>query len=219
MTEAPAPMRIPIVTKLLLIGCVLIFMLQSMDRTGWLLWHLALWPLGMPSVGSYGEALPQFMPWQLLSYGFMHGSPMHLIFNLFALWMFGSELERYWGSAAYLRYILVGIIGAGLTQLAVGLLGGPLQPTIGISGAVYAVLLGIALMFPNMRVMLLFPPIPMRARTMVILYACIELYLGVFTSNAGVAHFAHLGGLATGWLMIQYWRGQLPIKPRLRLMA
>ena len=217
MTEAPAPMRIPIVTKLLLIGCVLIFMLQSMDRTGWLLWHLALWPLGMPSVGSYGEALPQFMPWQLLSYGFLHGGLFHLAFNLFGLYSFGSTLERYLGSTAFLTLYLSSIVGAGLTQLVVATAAvqdGDLYPTVGASGGVFGVLLAFAMLFPKARVMLLIPPIPMPAWVMVILFVVIELTLGVTGTASGIAHFAHLGGMATGFLLLQYWRGKLPIQPK-----
>ena len=207
----------PPVTRTLLIICVVVFSLQNISGIDdWLLIHGALWPMlfndaNLPvALGGY----PEFRPWQLLTYGFMHGNPPHLLFNGFALWMFGSELERFWGGRAYLNFVLAAIVGAGVVQVIVGSFGGEPYPTVGISGGVYGVLLGFAMMFPNRKVMLLIPPIPMKARTLVIVYAAVELYMGVFTSGGSVAHFAHLGGLATGWVMIAYWRGQLPIKPQ-----
>lgn len=206
----------PPVTRTLLMICTIVFVLQNLQGFDeWLLINFALWPAlfndANPSVALGGY--PVFAPWQLLTYGFMHGNLTHLLFNALALWMFGGELERFWGGRAYLIYVLVAIVGAGVVQLIIGTFGGVPYPTIGISGGVYGVLLGFALMFPNRKVLLLIPPIPMKARTLVIVYAAIELFMGVFTSGGGVAHFAHLGGLATGWLMIAYWRGQLPWKP------
>jgi len=109
--------------------------------------------------------------------------------------------------------VLASIVGAGVAQLLVAYFTGEPYPTVGISGGVYGILLGFGMMFPNRIVMPLFPPIPMKARNLVILFAAIEIYLGVFTRGGGVAHFAHLGGLATGFVMIQYWRGLLPWKP------
>jgi len=208
---------LPPVTRALLIICVLVFVLQNMaGAEDWLLIHMALWPTlfndaNLPvALGGY----PEFRPWQLLTYGFMHGSPSHLLFNGFALWMFGGSLEKFWGARPYLTYVLVAIVGAGMVQWLVGTLGGQPYPTVGISGGVFGVLLGFGMMFPNRQLMLLIPPIPMKARTLVVVYALFELYMGVFTSGGGVAHFAHLGGLATGWLMILYWRGSLPFKPK-----
>jgi membrane associated rhomboid family serine protease len=154
------------------------------------------------------------MPWQLLTYGFMHGSFTHLLFNMFALFMFGAPLEHTWGNRRFLTYFLVCVAGAGVLQLIVGWWvtsnGGAAYPTIGASGGVFGILLGYGMLFPNQRVMLLFPPIPMKARTLVILYGVAELFLGVSGLQPGVAHFAHLGGMLFGWLMIRYWRGQPP---------
>ena len=207
-------MRIPLITRSLLITCAVLYALQLMDEQAWLMIHLALWPLGSGELPVSLGGWPEFRPWQLLTYGFLHGSPPHLLFNGLALWMFGSDLERFWGPGPYLRFVLAAIIGAGVAQLVVASLGGEPYPTVGISGGVYGVLLGFGMMFPNRIIMPLFPPIPMKARTAVIVFAGIELYTGVFTSGGGVAHFAHLGGLATGLVMILYWRGQLPIKPK-----
>lgn len=212
-------MPVPVVTRGLLIACGLIYALQLTGGDEWLTIHFALWPLGNAASNlplALG-GLPGFEIWQLLTYGFLHGSPEHLLFNGLALWMFGSDLERFWGPGPFLRFVLIAIVGAGVTQLVIASLSGEPYPTVGISGGVYGVLIGYGLMFPNNIIMPLFPPIPMRARYAVWVFAAIELWLGVYNSGGGVAHFAHLGGLATGWLMIQYWRGRLPIQPRRRL--
>lgn len=204
----------PPVTRALLIVCTVVYALQISGWGDWLLLHFALWPPSdarfVPGIGQP----PPFQLWQLLSYGFLHGSPMHIVFNCLALWMFGSELERFWGSGPFLRFVLVCIAGAGLAQLGVAMLSAQPYPTVGISGGVYGVLLGFGWMFPNRIIMPLFPPIPMKARTAVFLFAALELYLGVVARGGGIAHFAHLGGLFTGWLMIEYWRGRLPFKPK-----
>ncbi|MEX0386256.1 rhomboid family intramembrane serine protease [Spiribacter onubensis] len=182
-----------------------------------------LWPLGTEGLDArlVGGGIPGFEIWQLLTYGFLHGGMLHLFVNMFALWMFGTALESFWGSRPFLVYYLVCLVGAGLIQLVVATMaadGGSIYPTIGASGAVFGILLGFAMMFPNQQLVLLFPPIPIKAKYFVILYGAFELYAGVTGSMSGVAHFAHLGGMAFGLLMILYWRGQLPIKPRRRLM-
>lgn len=207
-------MQVPLITRTLLIICGVLYALQLADGDAWLMIHLALWPLGNSELPLEAGGWPTFQVWQLLTYGFLHGSPPHLLFNGFALWMFGSDLERFWGPGPYLRFVLVAIVGAGVAQLIVASFGGEPYPTVGISGGVYGVLLGFGMMFPNRIVMPLFPPIPMKARTLVMVFAGIEIYMGVFTRGGGVAHFAHLGGLATGFIMIQYWRGMLPLKPK-----
>ncbi len=208
------PFPLPRITKLLLIANVAGFLLQLL--LGDALMALALWPLG----GGDGGA-PAFMPWQLLTYGFLHGGAMHLAFNMLALVMFGAQLEHVWGERRYLTYFLVCVAGAGVCQLLVGAWtvaqGGAPYPTVGASGGVFGLLLAYGLLFPHQRVMLLFPPIPMRARTLVILYGVFELYLGVTGLQPGVAHFAHLGGMLFGWLLIRKWRGQPPFgRPRPR---
>jgi len=160
-----------------------------------------------------------FQIWQLLSYGFLHGGLTHLLFNMLALWMFGGAIERLFGSRPFAIYYISCVIGAAIAQLIViEFFSGGFYPTLGASGGVFGLLLAFGMMFPHQRIMLLFPPIPMPAWVFVTGYGVIELYLGVTGSQAGVAHFAHLGGMVAGFAIIQYWRGRLPIKPRRILM-
>ena len=209
--------RLPPITKALLIANGLMFLLQlvlgDVPLRG-----LMLWPLG-----PHGDLLAEgFMPWQLLTYSFLHGNIAHLAFNMLTLAMFGSQVEHVWGEKRFLVFYFVCVLGAALCQLAVGWWtisqGGEAYPTLGASGGIYGLLLAYGLLFPNQRVMLLFPPVPMKARTLVILYAVAELLLGLNGWQPGVAHFAHLGGMLFGWLLIRYWRGQPPFggKPRRR---
>jgi membrane associated rhomboid family serine protease len=137
----------------------------------------------------------------------MHVQTVHLAFNMFALYMFGSDIERLFGSRFYLAYYLVCVVAAAVTHLVItGVLGAEPAPTIGASGAMFGLLLAFGWYFPHRRVLLLFPPIPMPARVFVTLYGALELVLGVTGTQQGVAHFAHLGGMLGGWLMIEYRR-------------
>lgn len=197
--------NIPPITWALLITNLLVFLLQQF--TGDLLIVLfALWPLHTdPALG-----VP-FMPWQLITYAFLHGSLAHVFFNMFALYMFGSELEHYLGARRYLTYYFVCVLTAGALQLLVTLSpGGPPYPTLGASGGVFGLLLAYGMLFPTRTIMLLFPPIPLPAWLFVTLYGLLELYLGVTGTQAGVAHFAHLGGMFGGFLMLRYWRLRRP---------
>ena len=196
--------NLPPVTKALLIANAGVFLLQKLLGSA-LFAPLMLWPMGMDA---YAQAagVPGFLPWQLLSYGFLHGDFMHLFFNMLALFMFGPPLEAVWGERRFATYFLVAIVGAGICQLLLAALTGSQASVIGASGAVYALLLGYGMLFPNQRVMLLFPPIPMKARTFVILFGVGALFLGMTGLQPGVAHFAHLGGMITGWLLIRHWR-------------
>ena len=213
--------RLPPVTQALLIANGVLFLLQQVmgDAT---FFPFMLWP---PSEMGFDPFSPgqNFQPWQLLTYGFLHGSLGHLLFNMLALYMFGAPLELTWGPRRFLAYYLICVVGAGLCQLAVGWWsvssGGPVYATVGASGGVFGLLLAYGMLFPNQRLMLLFPPIPMKARTFVILFGVAELVLGFTGWQPGVAHFAHLGGMLFGWLVIRYWRGQPPFgrpKPPLR---
>ncbi|HTT09848.1 MAG TPA: rhomboid family intramembrane serine protease [Burkholderiaceae bacterium] len=144
-------------------------------------------------------------PWQLVTYSFLHGGGLHLGLNLFALWMFGSDVERVWGPRRFLvAYFAAVLTGAAAQILAVTLAGDGGGPMIGASAGIFGLLLCFGMLFPKRRIMLLIPPIPMQARTFVFVYAALELVLGVTGTAEGVAHFAHLGGLVGGWLVYRY---------------
>ncbi|MGY0556464.1 MULTISPECIES: rhomboid family intramembrane serine protease [unclassified Lysobacter] len=206
--------NLPPVTKALLIANGLVFVLQMVLGDAALA-SFMLWPI---SSGDSAYMVNEFLPWQLLTYGFMHGSFTHLLFNMIALLMFGAPLEHTWGERRFLTYFLGCVAGAAVCQLIVGAWtmshGGAAYPTIGASGGVFGLLLAYGMLFPHQRVMLLIPPIPMKARTLVIVYGAIELMLGFSGYQPGVAHFAHLGGMLFGWLLIRYWRGQPPFGRR-----
>jgi membrane associated rhomboid family serine protease len=191
----------PPATTVLIVANVAIFLLQGLAPQ--LIVPLALWPLATSGM-NIGAS---FAPWQLVTYAFLHGSLLHLAFNMFALYMFGGALERVFGTRRYLTLYFVSVLSAAATQLVVAMLSGAIYPTIGASGGVFGLLLAYGMYFPHNRVMLLFPPIPMPARTFVVLYAVLELFLGVTGSQEGVAHFAHLGGMIGAWLLLRYWRG------------
>ena len=193
---------IPTVILVLLVANGLIFALQQFSPR-FMFGNFALWPFGAEN--------PPFAPWQLLTYGFLHGGVMHLAFNMFMLWMFGKELEGQMGPQRFLIYYLTGVIGAGIVQLIVAGSQGEIYPTVGASGGVFALLLAFGMTFPNRMIMLLFPPIPMKAKYMVIVFGVIELYMGVSGGAPSVANFAHLGGMLFGFLLLLYWK-----KPRRR---
>lgn len=194
--------HLPPVTKALMLVCTAIFCLQFFIP---LEIFFALWPL--PS--------GQFWPWQAFTYAFLHGGTFHLFFNMLGLWMFGSELEYLWGRRRYLQFLAAGVLAAAAAQLVFTLLTGSMVPTVGASGALFALLLAYGMLFPNRVIMPLFPPIPMKARTFVLVFGGLELLLG-YWDRTGVAHFAHLGGMVGGFLMIRYWRGHPPFGRRRR---
>ncbi len=157
----------------------------------------ALWPPGA-----------NFMPWQIVSYAFLHANITHLAFNMFGLWMFGRELEYVLGSRVLMQLYFASVLSAAIMQLLVSGLTGSIYPTVGASGGIFGLLLAYGMFFPNRTVMLLFPPIPMPARVFVVVYAGLELLLGVTGTQAGVAHFAHLGGMVGGYLVVRHRRGR-----------
>lgn len=161
----------------------------------------ALWPPGSGGTFHY---------WQLVTYSFLHGSPLHLGFNMLALWMFGAELETRWNDLRYLLTYLLSVVVAAMTQIAVsGYFISTGGAVVGASGGVFGLLLAYAMYFPNRIITLVFLPfVRIPARTFVFLYGLVELVLGVTGTAAGVAHFAHLGGLFGGWLGVQYFRGR-----------
>jgi membrane associated rhomboid family serine protease len=187
---------IPPLTKALMLICTAVFCLDFFVRLE--IWF-ALWPLQSGL----------FWPWQLVSYGFLHGDMLHLSFNMLGLWMFGSELERLWGRQRYWQFLLASLLAAAAIQLLITWLTRSMVPTVGASGALFGLLLAFGMLFPNRIIVPLIPPIPMKARTFVIVFGVLELVLGLY-GRSGVAHFAHLGGMLGGFLMIRFWRGQAP---------
>ena len=186
---------LPPVTQALIVINALVFLAEVVLGSS-VTTLFALWPLG-----------PQFMPWQVVTYAFVHAGLPHLLFNMFGVYMFGSDLERVWGPRRYLGYYMTCALSAAATQMGVASLTGAYYPTVGASGAVFGLLLAYAMMFPNRTIMPLFPPIPMRAPVFVTVYGVLELVLGVTGTQAGVAHFAHLGGLAGGFLFMRFLEG------------
>ncbi|MFI3288726.1 MAG: rhomboid family intramembrane serine protease [Rikenellaceae bacterium] len=183
----------PTVLNLLIINC-----LGLMAGT---LFPILKYFLGLHTIQS-----SDFMPYQLITYMFLHGDLSHLFFNMFALWMFGRTLEYELGSRRFLTYYMVCGIGAGLLQVALGMLY-PFSITVGASGAVFGLLLAFGVLHPNAVIMLLIPPIPIKAKYFVMLYGALELYLGWRNSiGDNVAHFAHLGGMLWGFILLTYWR-------------
>jgi membrane associated rhomboid family serine protease len=197
----------PAVKWLVLANCV-VFLALLLDRGPLFEW-LALWPVGTPHMimTPQGPAfVPRFHIWQLVTFAFLHGGLGHIFFNMFALWMFGRSVEAVWGSQRFLLFYFVCTVGAGLTQLAVVSWMGTITPTIGASGGIFGVLLAFGMMFPDQQIFLLFPPIPMKAKYFVIGYGALELFFGVTGTESGVAHFAHLGGMLFGLILLLYWR-------------
>lgn len=185
----------PAVKHLLIInGLVYVALITPSVIRDFLFYFGALWPIG----SGY------FYPWQLVTYMFLHStnSLWHIIFNMFALWMFAPSIESLWGTKRFVIFYFITGIGAGILQL---LLGGGGGPVIGASGAVYGILLAFGMMFPNRQILLLIPPIPIKAKYFVMIFGGLALFSGVFSLQSGIAHFAHLGGMVFGFLLIRYW--------------
>jgi membrane associated rhomboid family serine protease len=194
---------LPPITKALILACVGFFCLGILLPE--LKFWLALWPL---------QTAP-FMPWQLLTYGLMHGDFGHLFFNMLGLYMFGAQVEQYLGVKRYLQLVAVSVLTAALVQLLVTYATGSSVPTVGISGGVFGLLLVMGLVFGDQMVMPLIPPIPMKMKFLVAIYGSIELLLGV-TGRTGIAHFAHLGGMLGAYALMVYWRRPQKRRPPLR---
>ncbi len=176
------------------------FTLSGIPIFGILTEYLALWPLGT-----------NFWPWQLVTYMFLHGGFLHLFFNMLALWMFGMELENAWGSRKFLIYYLLCGVGAGVANVLIAPLIGQGAPTVGASGAVFGVLIGFAMLFPDRPIYLYFL-FPVRAKYLIAVWIGLELFFGVTGSSDGVAHFAHLGGAAVGLVYMLAELGIIPVR-------
>ena len=166
-------------------------------------------------------ASPYFHFWQIVTYMFMHGGVWHIFFNMYTLFVFGSVLERMIGERNFLIFYFICGIGAALAHIGVQylqLLSNPglaimAIPTVGASGAIYGVLIGYAMLFPDSRLTLIFPPVSLSAKWMVVVFAAIELLTGVTGTADGIAHFAHLGGMIFGYVLIKIWRSRGTLFP------
>ena len=201
----------PVVKNLIIANCVALLATTLLPFGDDIIERFALFNVESPLFHSY----------QVFTYMFLHGGVSHLFFNMFALWMFGRQLEYELGSQRFLTYYMVCGIGAALLQLGVGyaeymhavdargfyeamyLLR---VPTVGASGAVYGLLLAFGVLHPNNVIMLIFPPIAMKAKWFVVIYGLLELFFGLSGYQAGVAHFAHLGGMLWGLALLYWWR-------------
>lgn len=225
----------PVVKNLIIINAIMLLATYVLQMRGIDLTKI---------LGLHYFASPDFKPYQLVTHMFMHGGLMHLVFNMFALWMFGRVLENVWGPKRFFIYYFATGLGAAVFYTFVNFiefqyiasrmspenvqmvmsngaevlssgrnyteLAGKLNqilnvPTVGASGAVFGILLGFGMLFPNTELMLLFPPIPIKAKYFVLGYGAIELFSGIANTGDNVAHFAHLGGMIFGFILIKYW--------------
>jgi len=228
----------PVVKNIILINIIMLFADFTVSR---------VFGIELATIlGLYFPKSDQFMPLQIVTHMFMHGSLLHLLFNMYALFIFGQVLEQVWGPKRFLTYYLVCGLGAAFVHETVIFLqyekimnvigsdqyemvlnegaalfknyqGFPNElmrdlqlilnmPTVGASGAVFGILLAFGMLFPNTQLMLLFPPIPIRAKYFVIGYGAIELYLAFTQPGSNIAHAAHLGGMLFGYFLIKYWQ-------------
>lgn len=193
--------NLPVVTKNILVINVLMLLLTT-ARPDFMYGTFAL----------YYPTSRLFHWWQPITHMFMHGGFWHLFANMFTFLMFGTVLERQWGPKKYLLFYFVTGLGAAALHMGVMWLqyghGVCNIPMVGASGAIYGVLMGFAMLFPDTVITLLFPPIPLKAKWWILIWLCIELFTGIGGMGGGIAHFAHLGGALFGWLMIRYWKKQ-----------
>jgi membrane associated rhomboid family serine protease len=205
LSQAPKKIRLPQLEpagRALILVNVVVFCLQQLTGGPYVSPINALFGLWPPQASS-----ADFHLWQLLTYGFLHGSWIHLFLNMFGLFMFGAQLERWVGARRFLIYYLLCVIGAALMHLiVVSALGRPPSPMVGASGGIFGLLLAFGMAFPTRRIFLIFPPMILPAWLFVTLYGIFELVMGVTQTASGVAHFAHLGGMVTGFAIIRYRR-------------
>ncbi len=213
---SPYRPRIPAITKNLIIINV-IMLVVTMINENFMYEHFSL----------FYFASDWFKPYQFITHMFMHGGFWHLFFNMYTLFIFGSVLENVWGSKKFFIYYMATGIGAALfhelvmyiqvasmqSALAVGDLAARASyqallntPTVGASGAIYGLLLAYGMLFPNNVLTLIFPPISLKAKWLVLIFGAIELTLGLTNSGGNIAHFAHLGGMIFGLLLILFWK-------------
>ncbi len=204
-------LNIPTVTKNIIMINILV-MIMMLLREEFMIKYFAL----------FFPTSPFFKPWQIVTHIFLHGGFFHIFFNMYTFFLFGSVLERVWGPKKFALYFFVTGIGAallhmGVQYLEIKMIADPIEamraqailnriPTVGASGAVYGILLGYGMLYPDSVLTLLFPPVSLKAKWFVIIFAVIELALGLSGKSVSIAHFAHLGGMLFGLLLILYWR-------------
>ena len=213
--------QLPTVIKNLLIINGLVFLAQNAPGplSGMVEQLFALWPIGPgPDIVRFPDgstsSIHGFWPWQIVTYGFLHGDLWHLIFNMFGLWMLGTPLEQVWGAKRFGIFYFVCVIGGGLLQLLATY--GGYTYTLGASGGVLGIVMAFGMIFPNQELYLMFIPIPIKAKWFAAGWVVISIF-GSFSPGGGIAHMAHLGGMIFGYVLIQYWRGKLPIQPQQRM--
>ena len=205
--------NIPPVTKNLVLVNVLVFVATLLNENF--------------MIGTFGLFYPSsqyFRWWQPVTHMFMHGGFWHIFFNMYTLFIFGNVVERIIGSKKFLLFYFVCGLGAAALQMGTqyiemqsflasdsqtalkGIMALKMTPTVGASGAIYGVLIAYAMLFPDSRMTLIFPPVTLSAKWMVVIFAAIELVTGIAGWADGIAHFAHLGGMLIGWLLIRWWR-------------
>ena len=215
--QAPqtGPFRFTLVAGL--VGaCLLVYLLQMSGQV-FLIEHFALWPPGPRPLQYAADGvwrLPDFQIWQPLTYAFLHGSPMHLLLNMFGLWMFGRAIEQALGTLRFAIFYTVCVLGAAAAQILVAQYTHDIVPTIGASGGVLGLLPAFAILFPQARIQLIIPPVNLRAPVFVLLYGVVELLLGATNTLPSIAHFAHLGGMLCGGLLLWFWLAQARAKQR-----
>lgn len=208
--------RVPVAVKNIIIINILVMIMTYLNET-----------LMVEKFALFYPTSPFFHWWQPVTHMFMHGGFWHILFNMYTLYIFGSTLERVWGPKKFLIFYFVTGIGAAaihtgvewiqmqswIAQAAEGSQSAlvsihqlKMTPTLGASGAIYGVLMGYALLYPDSMLVLFFPPIPIKAKWMVLIFAAIELVTGVTGTGGGIAHFAHLGGLIFGFILIRFWK-------------
>jgi membrane associated rhomboid family serine protease len=181
----------PVVLNLIILnGLVFIAQLFLDKETGWLTNFLAIYP--------YNSGY--FKPYQLVTHMFTHGNFIHILFNMYALWMFGTALEKVWGPKKFLFFYIICGLAAAVAQLFLSS-----SPAVGASGAIMGLLAAFAYLFPNTEFFIIPLPFPIKAKYMVAIYAGIDLFGGINKSTDNVAHFAHLGGLVMGFILVIFW--------------
>ena len=208
--------NVPTATKNIIIINILVMIMTSLNQ-GFMYETFAL----------FYPTSPFFHWWQPVTHMFMHGGFWHLFFNMYTLYFFGRVLEERWGAKKFLIFYFVTGLGAALihtgvewlqmhhwmSQVAEGNLAAQasihalkMTPTVGASGAIYGVLMGFAMLYPDAMLSLIFPPVTLKAKWFVLIFGGIELLTGITGVGGGIAHFAHLGGLIFGYLLIMYWK-------------